>query len=1818
MDLPPHFRRHSRYGDVPHQSRFYHHHLTPLPQSPPRILLPPLPPLLPPSYEGLLPLPSHISSPPYLPSRERSYFQELDPSRKHYIDRYHPPRQDNLPFRIIHDYPLRDSIIEDEIFRRGCSNTYAYDLPRAWVRELPRGAMEGSSRISEMDIREYSSSKVFGNVWKNTDADARRWDYGINESREMYFEREDDVRRWDCSSIHRGRDLCYGRNIDARRWECVASGGRELSFDRDVDRNRLDYGIRDGVTLKLENTQQELLECNLGLHRFSGRLGREDSKRGVRRLRKTNRVQKSRALRRTQLGKARRRDIRGKKILNNLVSGNLKGREKENFECLETIGKDNQDTEQSPVDLSISFKSNSLVAKAILAPSSPVSKDEIGLPTRNQKIRKTNNMADAASANSSEVLTEQIPGLSGVLCTQIGLPENFNVSGNGNVIGHKLTSSKVVTEPMPGFQSNTRFPRIEPLEKLNVSGNEKVTEYKANSLGNNVLEIEASKEMHPHGLHNFGSVRILGRRSKKKRKSRKKKILQGTWLKFADSGEIVKFETSTIITPDASKINFASDKVDIGSNTNRSSFSDQKMKYTSSNILSASLHLSGDVSSEYPAKGTGSASQLATDVVTVHAAGSCLPDENIGHGDSFGFKWHADDVELHERKSGSRLDFEKNLCDSKDLLTSNMQKVQKDKLVSEYHKSCASECENSLYKEVENVVYDKRSADKNSKEFFLEPASITEIDGYCSSKSKDAKISRAATVADNSCVGLGTATKSNFPPADHKGTLAEADISLVKTVDQLYKEGANLSNKDGCIEGTSESKIKRKRKRKRKARGTHLGTSGSNAIESFDKGRSVDNELANLLATDISSAKEANFPGAADNSEVIRLKEWPSVDDNSHLDAVDFSVDGIFPGNIKKRKVVSPKLQFSPCVIDDSIRGVASGDMKLDHLSLRLARQDADPSGETLSAMYMANTDGDNNLHKNDEMASIPSTSSVCADGSDDFATQSGDEMVAPGFDTPSCISSPEDLLSHTDFHSEGEMFFEGFQTSNLKLVSRHSRTFSLMKSTENATSGHSQTNSKVPPSLPQKTNIMASGKNKLTSAVSNNLSARPAFNFPTSGKFPSTHFANSRTWHRTDQSSINVTGPTARPRPLPQSHTPKAPRISQISYVRKGNSLVRKPSSSGGTAAHTSSSSICPTNPCLDHLRNNQVKVDTPCIQRIGQRNTSKSSQSLPLNHMERSQRSTSSHSVEPLTVSNSLGSGDLAKSSDALKETVKSFEIPECQTGLANNSDRLNALGKNKMGKKISYVKRKSNQLIAMSDPKESSTPDLDKSQASLSDGYYKKNSKNQLIRVSSESDAREVHSMATSNSHKLGSQTILPLSFGKRQSSKGFTKSYKLSKFPLVWNLNGAHLPEKSSNSLGPRKIWPHLFPWRRATYRRSSLPTFSQKLLLSSKRGAIYTRSTHGYSLRISKVLSVCGRSLKWSKSIERNSKKANEEATKAVAAAEKRKNEKKGAISVLAKSRNHVSRKSVVSVKLCPGTPLCIPGNEYFRIGSERYKMDPSGRSLHRITEEEELSPSNVLQSENNLKKSYVPRRLVIGNDEYVRIGTGNQLVRDPKKRTRVLASERVRWSLRTARLRLARKRKYCQFFTRFGKCNKSDGKCPYIHDSSKIVVCTKFLNGSCTESDCKLTHKVIPERMPDCSYFLKGSCSNENCPYRHVNVNPESSICRRFLRGYCADGNECRKKHTYVCPAFESAGICPRSSMCKLHHPKTKTEKKPISEQKIVRGRYFDGGLIDVAECSMATEEKLSAKGEDDIVCEEEKYPDYISLDVCNDGTGVL
>jgi hypothetical protein len=146
---------------------------------------------------------------------------------------------------------------------------------------------------------------------------------------------------------------------------------------------------------------------------------------------------------------------------------------------------------------------------------------------------------------------------------------------------------------------------------------------------------------------------------------------------------------------------------------------------------------------------------------------------------------------------------------------------------------------------------------------------------------------------------------------------------------------------------------------------------------------------------------------------------------------------------------------------------------------------------------------------------------------------------------------------------------------------------------------------------------------------------------------------------------------------------------------------------------------------------------------------------------------------------------------------------------------------------------------------------------------------------------------------------------------------------------------------------------------------------------------------------------------------------------------------------------------------------------------------------------------------------------------------------------------------------------------------------------------------------------VIPERMQDCSYFLQGICSNEQCAYRHVHVNPNASVCEGFLKGYCSDGNECKKKHTYVCPIFEETGKCLEGSKCKLHHPKIRTKSKKNKQlmyENYSKGRYFaEQRITQGFENHHHYNNRYSNKNAEDIFFQEGKFVDYVTLDVSDD-----
>lgn len=154
--------------------------------------------------------------------------------------------------------------------------------------------------------------------------------------------------------------------------------------------------------------------------------------------------------------------------------------------------------------------------------------------------------------------------------------------------------------------------------------------------------------------------------------------------------------------------------------------------------------------------------------------------------------------------------------------------------------------------------------------------------------------------------------------------------------------------------------------------------------------------------------------------------------------------------------------------------------------------------------------------------------------------------------------------------------------------------------------------------------------------------------------------------------------------------------------------------------------------------------------------------------------------------------------------------------------------------------------------------------------------------------------------------------------------------------------------------------------------------------------------------------------------------------------------------------------------------------------------------------------------------------------------------------SRSLASRAIQRSLaiiRQAKQKKEKKREYCMYYNRFGRCNRGEC-CPYIHDPEKVAVCTRFVRGTCKKTDgsCPFSHHVSKEKMPVCSYFLKGICSNSNCPYSHVYVSRKAEVCGDFLKGYCPLGAKCKKKHTLLCPDFARRGVCPRGTQCQLLH----------------------------------------------------------------------
>jgi len=245
------------------------------------------------------------------------------------------------------------------------------------------------------------------------------------------------------------------------------------------------------------------------------------------------------------------------------------------------------------------------------------------------------------------------------------------------------------------------------------------------------------------------------------------------------------------------------------------------------------------------------------------------------------------------------------------------------------------------------------------------------------------------------------------------------------------------------------------------------------------------------------------------------------------------------------------------------------------------------------------------------------------------------------------------------------------------------------------------------------------------------------------------------------------------------------------------------------------------------------------------------------------------------------------------------------------------------------------------------------------------------------------------------------------------------------------------------------------------------------------------------------------------------------------------------------------------------------------IQGEKFIMDSKGKSLQRVNR---VPQRGSMSGASSSKQSQVlAGRRRSSNGRTIVLRTPTTLVRSKvsNSQTKTVASRVLRRSIHNARLYKKNKQKpaseqYCMFYNRFGKCNKRD-TCPYIHDPSKIAVCTKFLRGRCKNIDgtCPFSHKIDRDKMPVCQFFLRGKCTNDNCPYSHVNVSKKAAVCEDFLKGFCPLGQQCNKKHILECEEFSRTGKCTKGSKCKLMH----RTRKPAARKRKTSPVEEEGSL---------------------------------------------
>ncbi|CAJ1971937.1 unnamed protein product [Sphenostylis stenocarpa] len=287
-----------------------------------------------------------------------------------------------------------------------------------------------------------------------------------------------------------------------------------------------------------------------------------------------------------------------------------------------------------------------------------------------------------------------------------------------------------------------------------------------------------------------------------------------------------------------------------------------------------------------------------------------------------------------------------------------------------------------------------------------------------------------------------------------------------------------------------------------------------------------------------------------------------------------------------------------------------------------------------------------------------------------------------------------------------------------------------------------------------------------------------------------SAHVSKPRTWHRAGNNP-----PTSLPRIYSVGTVPpKRPILERkgnfqnTSYVRKGNSLVRKPTAVPAlpkifSINQSSSSGLDEISKSTKSESRAEV-TDQPMYMRTGATYSQQRQRTPPLPIDTKSDENTSSSLVEPPSGGSSenasyprtfveINNNARNSSEDALKH----YETPQNQPGPSDNGEsQVEANNGNPFSlntKRIVYIKPKTNQLVAKSNSCDVSVSTDDNGQTAFSDGYYKRR-KNQLVRTTFDSHTNQavaIPNNSMANSEEQGtSNALCNRRFSKRRLHKG----------------------------------------------------------------------------------------------------------------------------------------------------------------------------------------------------------------------------------------------------------------------------------------------------------------------------------------------------------------------------------------------------------------------------------------------------------------